>query len=285
MENTAVAESSSNIEIKPKMKFAGKVIKTTLAGAVVEIGEGQKAVLHISQISTFTDQPIKSVKDVLQVGQIIDVWVRRIKDNRIELTMIKPLDLEWREIKPDMVVKGKVVRIENFGVFLDIGAERPGLIHISELAHGYVRTPSDVVKEGDELEAKVIDVNKKKKQIKLSVKALLPEPVQEEAPEPVREPRKESGKERERPRRGKKNASRQDRQNEFGELNVEIHQAGEESSPESEPTAMEIALREAMERAKDRKKAEKAKKEKAKNLSNEQEEILARTLEHKSNTQ
>ncbi|GIV66805.1 MAG: S1 RNA-binding domain-containing protein [Chloroflexota bacterium] len=283
MENTAVAESNSNIEIKPKMKFAGKVIKTTLAGAVVEIAEGQKAVLHISQISTFTDQPIKSVKDVLQVGQIIDVWVRRIKDNRIELTMIKPLDLEWREIKPDMVVKGKVVRIENFGVFLDIGAERPGLIHISELAHGYVRTPSDVVKEGDELEAKVIDVNKKKKQIKLSVKALLPEPVQEEAVEPIREPKKESGKER--PRRGKKNAPRQDYLNEGKPLNAELSQSGEESSSENEPTAMEIALREAMERAKDRKKAEKAKKEKAKNLSAEQEEILARTLEHKSTTQ
>lgn len=283
MENTAAAESNTNIEIKPKMKFAGKVIKTTLAGAVVEIAEGQKAVLHISQISTFTDQPIKSVKDVLQVGQIIDVWVRRIKDNRIELTMIKPLELEWREIKPDMVVKGKVVRIENFGVFLDIGAERPGLIHISELAHGYVRTPADVVKEGDELEAKVIDVNKKKKQIKLSVKALLPEPVQEEVTEPVREPKKEPGKEK--PRRSKKNPSRQERQSEYGDLSAEFQQAGEASTAESEPTAMEVALREAMERAKDRKKAEKAKKEKAKSLSNEQEEILARTLEHKSTTQ
>lgn len=283
MENTAAAESNTNIEIKPKMKFAGKVIKTTLAGAVVEIAEGQKAVLHISQISTFTDQPIKSVKDVLQVGQIIDVWVRRIKDNRIELTMIKPLELEWREIKPDMVVKGKVVRIENFGVFLDIGAERPGLIHISELAHGYVRTPADVVKEGDELEAKVIDVNKKKKQIKLSVKALLPEPVQEEVIEPVRESKKETGKDK--PRRSKKNPSRQERHNEYSNLSAEFNQTGETSSAETEPTAMEIALREAMERAKDRKKAEKAKKEKAKSLSTEQEEILARTLEHKSTTQ
>lgn len=281
MENTAVAESSTNIEIKPKMKFAGKVIKTTLAGAVVEIANGQKAVLHISQISTFTDQPIKSVKDVLQVGQIIDVWVRRIKDNRIELTMIKPLELEWRDIKPDMVVKGKVVRLENFGVFLDIGAERPGLIHISELAHGYVRTPSDVVKEGDELEAKVIDVNKKKKQIKLSVKALLPEPVQEEAPELVKESKKETS--REKPRRGKKNNPRQNRGGEYADAEIQVNR--EDNPAENEPTAMEIALREAMERAKDKKKAEKAKKEKAKNLSTEQEEILARTLEHKSTTQ
>ena len=94
--------------------------------------------------------------------------------------MIKPLDLEWRDIKKGMTVKGQVVRLEKFGAFVEIGAERPGLIHISEMAHGYVRQPSDVVKEGDEVEAQVIDVNRKKKQIKLSLKALQPEPVKEE---------------------------------------------------------------------------------------------------------
>ena len=103
-----------------------------------------------------------------------------IKDDRVELTMIKPLDLEWRDIKKGMNVKGQVVRLEKFGAFVEIGAERPGLIHISEMAHGYVRQPSDVVKEGDEVEAQVIDVNRKKKQIKLSLKALQPEPVKEE---------------------------------------------------------------------------------------------------------
>ena len=60
--------------------------------------------------------------------------------------MIKPLDLEWREIKTGLVVKGTVVRLETFGAFVEIGAERPGLIHISEMAHGYVRTPADVLK-------------------------------------------------------------------------------------------------------------------------------------------
>ncbi|MEN4010979.1 MAG: S1 RNA-binding domain-containing protein [Chloroflexota bacterium] len=278
MENPAVAESNTKLEIKSKMQFAGKVIKTTLAGAVVEIGDGQRAVLHVSQIVTPNDQPIKSVREILHEGQVIDVWVRRVKDNRVELTMIKPLGLEWRDIKTDMVVKGKVVRIENFGVFLDIGAERPGLIHISELAHGYVRTPTDVVQEGDELEAQVIDVNKKKKQIKLSLKALTPEPVIEEVEEPPKDFKKDK------PRRQKKGSARKSRGGEFNEnLEALANLNNENQAAEIEPTAMEIALREAMERAKDRKREEKAKK--AKSVSSEQEEILARTLDHKSSTQ
>lgn len=279
MENPAVAESNSKLDIKPKMKFAGKVIKMTLAGAVVEIGEGQRAVLHVSQIIAPNDQPIKSVKDVLQEGQVIDVWVRRVKDNRVELTMVKPLELEWRDIKTDMVVKGKVVRIENFGVFLDVGAERPGLIHISELAHGYVRTPTDVVNEGDELEAQVIDVNKKKKQIKLSLKALQAEPVKEEVEEAPKEFKKDKP-----PRRPKKGSQRKSRGGEYNENLEDLASlSGENQAAEAEPTAMEIAMREAMERAKDRKREEKAKKAKA--LSSEQEDILARTLEHKGSTQ
>lgn len=279
MENPAVAESNSKLDIKPKMKFAGKVIKTTLAGAVVEIGEGQRAVLHVSQIIAPNDQPIKSVKDVLQEGQMIDVWVRRVKDNRVELTMVKPLELEWRDIKTDMVVKGKVVRIENFGVFLDVGAERPGLIHISELAHGYVRTPTDVVNEGDELEAQVIDVNKKKKQIKLSLKALQAEPVKEEVEEAPKEFKKDKP-----PRRPKKGSQRKSRGGEYNENLEDLASlSGENQAAEAEPTAMEIAMREAMERAKDRKREEKAKRAKA--LSSEQEDILARTLEHKGSTQ
>ena len=77
--------------------------------------------------------------------------------------MKEPLALEWREIKPGMTVKGQVVRLETFGAFVEIGAERPGLIHISELSHSYVRTPGEVVREGDEVEAKVLEVNRRKK--------------------------------------------------------------------------------------------------------------------------
>src|SRR4030067_3307861 len=80
-----------------------------------------------------------------------------------------------------MVVTGTVMRLEKFGAFVDIGAERPGLVHISEMTHDFIRTPGDVVKEGDEVEVKVLDVLKPKKQIKLSMKAL-----QEKPEEPVK---------------------------------------------------------------------------------------------------
>src|SRR5512132_4237230 len=171
--------------LEPKTKLSGKVLKTTLAGALVEVGQNIPGVIHISQLSK---DPVNKVEDVVKEGQTVDVWVRRVKKDRIELTMIEPLALEWKEIEPEMIVKGKVVRLEAYGAFVDIGAERPGMVHVSELAHGYVKTPNEIVKEGDEVEAKVLDVNRKKKQIKLSMKAL--EPEIEEFKPAKKEPRK-----------------------------------------------------------------------------------------------
>jgi len=178
-----------------------------------------------------------------------------------------------------MNVKGQVVRLEKFGAFVEIGAERPGLIHISEMAHGYVRQPSDVVKEGDEVEAQVIDVNRKKKQIKLSLKALQPEPVKEEElpriyTEPVRK-----DKDKDKPARRKKVKTPRTR-GEEGSSNVdELIATINEPAKEAEPTAMEIAIREAMEKAKARKQEDKSRK--AKSVSQAQEDLLNRTLENK----
>jgi ribosomal protein S1 len=291
MESSVAADSDRTIEttetneVKPKTHYTGTVVKTGLAGAIIDIGTGKPAVIHISQIvPESSDQPIKRVEDVLKVGQQIEVWVKRSKDDRVELTMIKPLDLEWRDIKKGMTVKGQVVRLEKFGAFVEIGAERPGLIHISEMAHGYVRQPSDVVKEGDEVEAQVIDVNRKKKQIKLSIKALQPEPVKEEElprafTEPVRR-EKDKDKEKDKVNRRKKTRSPRAR-GEEGAGNVdELMASINEPEKEVEPTAMEIALREAMEKAKARKQDEKARKNKG--VSQAQEEILNRTLEGKA---
>ena len=272
-----VENSENSNEIKSKMHFNGTVVKTGLAGAIIDIGIGHPAVIHISQLvpDETVEQPIKRVEDVLKVGQTVDVWVKKVKDNRVELTMIKPLDLEWRDIKKGMNVKGKVVRLEKFGAFIEIGAERPGLIHISEMAHGYVRQPSDVVKEGDEIEAQVIDVNRKKKQIKLSLKALQPEPVkEEELPRVFTEAPK-----REKPVRKKKAKSARARGDEMSSNVDELLASMNEPQQEAEPTAMEIALREAMEKAKARKQEDKARK--SKNVSHEQESILSRTLEGK----
>jgi small subunit ribosomal protein S1 len=248
------AQTAELGEIKRKTHFTGTVIKTTLAGAVVDIGLDTPAVVHISQLQA---EPVNRVEDVVQPGQQVDVWVHRVvpKKNRIELTMIKPLDLDWRDIQPDMVVKGKVTRLEKFGAFVDIGAERPGLVHISEMTHDYIKTVGDVVKEGDEVEVKVLNVDKRKRQIKLSMKALEEPPVKE-----VKE--KDS-----RPAKG----------------NEQAPVLEDEAKDEPIPTAMEMALREAMERSQDKHPVEPVSKgkRKTKGAPDELEQILYRTLHNK----
>jgi len=239
------------VTLEPKTKLSGKVLKTTLAGALVDVGQSIPGVIHISQLST---EPVNKVEDVVKEGQTVEVWVRRVKKDRIELTMVQPLALEWKEIEPDMIVKGKVVRLESYGAFVDIGAERPGMVHVSELAHGYVKTPSEIVKEGDEVEAKVLDVNRKKKQIKLSMKALEPEV---EEFKPAKEEKKRSGK------RGPK-------KDDFESME-------QEEPREPELTAMQIAWQEALNKA-NADKGYKIKRTKS-GLSQEQEDLLNRTLE------
>jgi len=241
----------STATLEPKTKLSGKVLKTTLAGALVDVGQPLPGVIHISQLST---EPINKVEDVVKEGQVVDVWVRRVKKDRIELTMIQPLALEWKEIEPDMIVKGKVVRLEAYGAFVDIGAERPGMVHVSELAHGYIKTPSEVVKEGDEVEAKVLDVNRKKKQIKLSMKALEPEI---EEFKPAKKETKKAGK------RGPKK----------DQVDADV----QEEEKEPELTVMQMAWQEALNKA-NAEKAYKVKRAKAA-ASKEQEELLDRTLQ------
>ena len=273
---SSVEAADDRSEVKQKQHFNGTVVKTTLAGAIVDLGLGIPGVIHISQMQApESDQPVKRVEEVLKAGQEVEVWVRKVKDDRIELTMNRPLDLEWREIKKGMNVKGKVTRLEKFGAFVDIGAERPGLIHISELAHGYVRTPSEVVKEGDDVEAQVLDVNRRKKQIKLSLKALQEIPPKEEPAKLIENAAQNKGSRR---RKGPRQ--------EGGGAEGEGHEAQLEAAApaEPDPTAMEIALREAMEKAKERKKQQ-SDKRRSKTVSREQEDLLARTLEQKNRGQ
>ena len=231
-------------EIKPKDKFTGTVIKIMLAGAVVDIGVGVPGFIHISQLQS---EKVNRVEDVVEVGQTVEVWVKRIypKKERIELTMIEPLALEWREIKEGMTVKGTIDRLEKYGAFVEIGAERPGLIHISELAHGYIRTPGDAVSEGDEVEVKVLSVNRRKKQIKLSMKALMEDPEKL-----VQEAKKEV----------------------------------EEENDQPVPTAMEMAIRSAMERSQQDEASEEKSDQKENASNDELEDIYSRTLERKVKT-
>ena len=232
-------EEKDNNQIKRKDRFTGKVTRLALGGAMVDIGLERPGFLHLAQIK---GDPVKRIEDALSVGQELDVWVRNANPDKdfIELTTSEPLALEWREIKKGMTVTGSVQKIEKFGAFVEIGAERPGLVHVSELSHDYVRSPEEVVKVGEQIEAMVLDVDRKKRQIRLSVKAL------SQKPEAI-----------------------------MKEINRD--EGEEENTPV--PNAMEFALRAAMERSSDEVEPE-AKSKRGKSRDRSMEEIFARTLEN-----
>lgn len=243
--NTAPA-----VALEPKTKLSGKVLKTTLAGALVDIGQNIPGVIHISQLS---EKEVNKVEDIVKEGQEVTTWVKRVRKDRIELTMIEPLLYEWKDLKPEIIVKGKVVRLETYGAFVDFGAERPGLVHVSEITHEYVKTAADALKVGEEIEAKIIEVNRRKKQIRLSIKALLAEPAVEE-------------KLAQAERKGKRKNKKEE----------EINEIETEASNEPQFTGMQVAWQEALEKAKNKNKLQ-IKSFKA--TSETQTNILNRTLE------
>lgn len=169
-----IATPSSIDELEPRMALRGKVKRLELYGAFIDIGVGKDALLHISQLNQTN---VRNVEDVLSVDEEIAVYVLRVDkgEGRIALSMTMPPEMTWDELKAGDTVSGTVVRIENFGVFVDIGAERPGMVHVSELASGYVQSPSDVVSVGDKVEARILKINKRKRQIDLTMRPVEPE--------------------------------------------------------------------------------------------------------------
>ena len=170
MENPEGASNPTTLaELTPAMKLTGKVTKTELFGAFVDVGVGTDGLIHISRLK---QGHVNRVDDVVEVGQEIEVFVHSVDSSagRLELSLLKPVTLKWNNLKPGMHTKGTVVRLERFGAFVDIGAERPGLVHVSELSSDYVADPSEVVKVGEEVEVSIVDVDRKKRQIRLTMK-------------------------------------------------------------------------------------------------------------------
>ncbi len=164
-------------ELTAKMELRGTVKRIELYGAFVDIGVGQDALLHISQLG----QPnVRNVEDVVKVGDEVAVYVLKVDPaaGRVALSLVKPPDVTWDDLREGVVVTGTVVRIESFGAFVDIGAERPAMIYVSELSDGYVSSAGDIVKVGQVVQARIIKVDRKGRKIDLSMKSAA-EPVAE----------------------------------------------------------------------------------------------------------
>lgn len=163
-------------------KVLGKVKRITDFGAFVDIGVGRDGLIHVSELSV---RRIGKVTDVLQENQEVDVWIKKLdRDrNRISLTLIEPGTKTIRDLEKDELVNGTVTRILPYGAFVDIGIGRDALLHIREMSTGYVARPEDVVSVGDEIEARVIELSRRRQRVDLSIKGLRAEPEVEAPPE------------------------------------------------------------------------------------------------------
>jgi len=157
----------SDLQVGAQLNASVKAIE--LYGAFVDVGLGNDALLHISQLGK---PNVRNVEDVVKVGDKLTVYVIKVEPEtkRIAVSLVKPAKLNWDDIKEGATFDGQVVRVESYGAFIDIGAERPGMAHISELADGFVKQASDVVKVGEKVQVRVLKYNRKKKQIDLSLK-------------------------------------------------------------------------------------------------------------------
>ena len=145
-EETFAATSQPNnlADLRPKMRLQGTVSRVEIFGILVDVGVGREGLVHISE---FGETKGGQVNNAFQIGQGVMVWVKQVekKANRVTLTLQEPLAVEWHELKPGQIHSGKVVRLEKFGAFIDIGAERPGLVHVREITTGRVAHPDEVV--------------------------------------------------------------------------------------------------------------------------------------------
>ena len=176
---------ASILDLDAGMELKGKVKSITDFGAFVDLGIAQDGLVHISELER---RRVKKVTDVVQIGDDVQVWVKKVdkRRGRISLTMVRPVTRRFKDLKPDTVIEGTVTRIEAYGVFIDIGTGRDGLVHVSELTEGYITSPNELVSIGDKAKVRVLKVDRKARKVDLSMKEFTEAPAPP-APEPSAE--------------------------------------------------------------------------------------------------
>ena len=159
----------------------GTVKNVTDFGAFIDLG-GADGLLHISEMSWGR---IEHPKKVFKVGDKLKVLIKEINGNKIALSLkfeeLNPWKNADKKYAVGNVVTGKVARMTDFGAFVELEPGIDALLHVSQISREHVDKPSDVLKVGQEVTAKVVDFNPEDKKISLSIKALLT-PEKKEAP-------------------------------------------------------------------------------------------------------
>ena len=179
-------------------KITGRIRNLTNFGAFVEIEEGIDGLIHTSDLS-WTERT-SNPQDMLKEGDEVEVVVLQIdaSERRVSLGLKQTQPDPWDEVpekyKVGSIVRGQVVNLTSFGAFTKLEEGIDGLIHISEIADRRIERPEEVVKVGDELDVKVINLDPKGRRIGLSLKAAIAD--QERASTPPEERQERPSRER-----------------------------------------------------------------------------------------
>ena len=150
----------------------GIVKNITDFGAFIDLG-GVDGLLHVSEMSWGR---IENPKKVFQVGEKLKVLVKDIRDTKIALSLKFPESNPWANAAEDYAVgteiTGRVARMTDFGAFVELAPGVDALLHVSQISRSHVDKPSDVLSVGQEITAKIVDLNEAEKKISLSIKAL-----------------------------------------------------------------------------------------------------------------
>ncbi len=171
--------------IKAGDVIEGKVARLTNFGAFIDLG-GVDGLVHVSELS---HEHVKSPEEVVSIGDTVKVKVRSVEQDseRISLSIKDTLPSPFETIKETYsegdIVDGKVMRLANFGAFVEIDKGLQGLVHISEISHKHIGTPNEVLEPGQAVKVKILGINPEEERISLSIKAALPQEETNEASE------------------------------------------------------------------------------------------------------
>ena len=178
LEEKKAAEEEAWAKLEEGMVLTGTVKSLTSYGAFVDIG-GIDGMIHISELSWTR---IKHPSEVVKVGDQVEVTIKALDDEnkKISLGFKKIEDNPWEILKRDYPVgtdiDATVVGLAAFGAFANVIPGIDGLIHISQISWDRIKTPADVLKVGDEIKARITEIDFDKKRVSLSMKELLEKP-------------------------------------------------------------------------------------------------------------
>jgi len=190
-EEFEAAKKKRMSELAAGQIIEGTVQRLTNFGVFVDIG-GVDGLVHVSEIDwTHVEKP----SDVVKEGDTVKVKVLKVdpENDRVSLSIKQAKPGPWEQVESRFsvgeITEGKVKRLASFGAFVEIMPGVEGLVHISQIAHRHIGTPHEVLKEGQTVKVKILDINAKDKRVSLSIKET------EDAPAPERRRERDSATE------------------------------------------------------------------------------------------